>query len=31
MLLNMYLTLFILGAITTVTEWRRIHTKAVKR
>ncbi|MFR6394637.1 MAG: hypothetical protein ACLUNQ_05665 [Oscillospiraceae bacterium] len=25
MLLNMYLTLFILGAITTVTEWRRIH------
>ena len=31
MLLNMYLTLFILGAITTVTEWRRIHTKAVKK
>ena len=31
MLLNMYLTLFVLGAITTVTEWRRIHTKAVKK
>ena len=31
MLLNMYLTLFMLGAITTVTEWRRIHTKAVKK
>ena len=25
------LTLFILWAITTVTEWRRIHTKAVKK
>lgn len=31
MLLNMYLTLFVLGAITTVTEWKRIHTKAVKK
>ena len=30
MLLNMYLTLFVLGAITTVTEWKRIHTKAVR-
>ena len=25
------LTLFVLGAITTVTEWKRIHTKAVKK
>ena len=31
MLLSMYLTLFVIGAITTVTEWRRIHTKAVKK
>lgn len=31
MLLNMYLTLFVLGTITTVTEWKRIHTKAVKK
>lgn len=31
MLLNMYLTLFVLGAITTATEWKRIHTKAVKK
>ncbi len=31
MLLGMYGTLFVIGAITTVTEWRRIHTTALKK
>lgn len=31
LLLNMYLTLFALGAITTVTEWNHIHTSTVKK
>ena len=29
--LNMYLTFFFVGAITTVTEWKRIHTSALKK
>ena len=29
--MHMYLTIFVIGAITTVTEWRRIHTTAVKK
>lgn len=28
---NMYLTLFAIGAITTVTEWKQIHTKPLKK
>ncbi len=28
---NMYLTLFAIGAITTVTEWKQIHTSALKK
>ncbi len=28
---NMYGLLFVLGALTTVTEWKRIHTSAVKK
>ena len=31
MLLNMYLTLLVLGGITTVTEWNQIRTSAVKK
>ncbi len=31
LLLGMYLTLFVLGAITTVTEWKHIHTAAWKK
>lgn len=31
MLRNMYLTLFVMGAVTTVTEWRHIHTATVKK
>lgn len=31
MLRNMYLTLFVMGAVTTVTEWRHIHTTTVKK
>ena len=31
MLGNMYLTLFVLGAITTATEWRHIHTSTAKK
>ena len=31
MALHMYLTIFIIGVITTVTEWRQIHTAAVKK
>ncbi len=30
-LLNMYLTFFFVGAVTTVTEWKRIHTSAPKK
>ena len=30
-LFNMYLTLFAIGAITTVTEWKQIHTSPVKK
>lgn len=30
MLLSMYMTLFVLGAITTITEWRSIHTTTKK-
>ena len=30
-LFNMYLTLFIIGAITTFTEWKHIHTGTVKK
>lgn len=30
-LFNMYLTLFAIGAVTTVTEWKQIHTSAVKK
>ena len=29
--LNVYLTLFLLGGITTVTEWKMLHTSAVKK
>ena len=29
--MNMYLTLFLIGAVTTVTEWKQIHTSAVKK
>ena len=28
---NIYLTLFAIGAITTVTEWKQIHTKPLKK
>ncbi len=28
---NLYLTLFVFGAVTTLTEWRRIHTAAWKK
>jgi hypothetical protein len=28
---NMYLTLFVLGAITTASEWKRIHTSVPKK
>ena len=28
---NMYLTMLFIGAVTTVTEWRQIHTTAVKK
>lgn len=31
MLLNLYLTLFVIGGITTATEWRRIHCRAWKK
>lgn len=31
MLLSMYMTLFVLGAITTITEWRTIHTSTAKK
>lgn len=31
MLLNMYLTLLVLGGITTVTEWNQIRTSSVKK
>ncbi len=31
MLLCMYMTLFVLGAITTITEWRSIHTTTAKK
>ncbi|MDO4811470.1 MAG: glycosyltransferase family 2 protein [Eubacteriales bacterium] len=31
MLCNMYLTLFIIGAVTTITEWRHIHTSTAKK
>ena len=31
LVLNMYLTLFALGAITTATEWNHIHTSTVKK
>ena len=31
MLGNMYLTLFVLGAITTATEWQHIHTSTAKK
>lgn len=30
-LFNMYLTLFAIGAITTVTEWKQIHTSKIKK
>ncbi len=30
-ILNLYLTLFIIGGITTVTEWRQIHCSACKK
>ena len=30
-LMNLYLTLFAVGAITTVTEWRSIHCPAAKK
>lgn len=30
-LLNVYLTLFAVGTVTTVTEWKRIHTSAAKK
>ena len=30
-LINLYLTLFIIGSITTVTEWRQIHCSAGKK
>lgn len=30
-LFNMYLTLFAIGAITTVSEWKQIHTKPLKK
>ncbi len=29
--LNMYLTLFFIGAVTTITEWKQIHTSAFKK
>jgi cellulose synthase/poly-beta-1,6-N-acetylglucosamine synthase-like glycosyltransferase len=31
LLLNMYLSLFIIGVITTITEWNMIHTTAMKK
>ena len=31
MLLNMYLTLLVLGGITTITEWKNIRTSPVKK
>ena len=31
MLLNLYLTLFVIGGITTATEWRNIHCRAWKK
>ena len=31
MLLNLYLTLFVIGGITTATEWRRIHCTTWKK
>ena len=31
MLSHMYLTMFVIGAVTTVTEWRMIHTAAWKK
>lgn len=31
LLFGMYLTLFIIGAITTITEWNQIHTTALKK
>lgn len=30
-LINIYLTLFVLGAITTVSEWKKIHTSTFKK
>lgn len=30
-LLSMYFTLFFIGSVTTVTEWKRIHTSAAKK
>ena len=29
--MNLYLTLFVLGAVTTATEWRSIHCAAWKK
>lgn len=31
MLLNLYLTLFVIGGITTATEWRSIHCTTAKK
>ena len=31
MFAGMYMTMFVLGAVTTVTEWKRIHTPAFKK
>ena len=31
MMLHMYLVMFVIGGITTVTEWRQIHTAAAKK
>ncbi len=30
-MLNLYLTMFILGLITTITEWAQIHTTTIKK
>ncbi|MBR3611318.1 MAG: glycosyltransferase family 2 protein [Oscillospiraceae bacterium] len=30
-LFNMYITLFLIGAVTTISEWKRIHTSPVKK